>query len=183
MSDMSDNQAGGVASPISSLIGSRTLQRQTKDVLDHIEQVGEPVVILRYGRPAAALVPIDEEEAKKLLLASSVRERSGETPREHPTGTPFVVAEREIGGEDASSSGEERLADASDLLEAAAEHLSVGIGRIRELAETAGSGELAAADTPMLVIQERNTRKLAELLELHAETLDLITGEAEREAT
>src|SRR5438094_6314707 len=109
MSDMSDNPAGDVTSPISSLIGSRTLQRQTKDVLDHIEQVGEPVVILRYGRPAAALVPIDEEEAKALLLASSVRERRGETPGGHPTATPFAVSEREIGGEDAGSSDQERL--------------------------------------------------------------------------
>jgi antitoxin (DNA-binding transcriptional repressor) of toxin-antitoxin stability system len=53
------------------LIGSRTLHRNTKAVLDDIERTGEATVILRHNRPVAALVPIDQERAEALVLASS----------------------------------------------------------------------------------------------------------------
>ena len=52
------------------MIGSRALQRDTKDVMDRVEN-GESMVILRHGRPVAALVPIDREQAEVLALAGS----------------------------------------------------------------------------------------------------------------
>lgn len=85
---------------VGSLIGSRTLQRKTKAVLDYIQKSGEPIVILRNGHPAAALVPIDEEEAKTMLLAAVVRERRVATLASETIDAPlFAVSEREIGDE------------------------------------------------------------------------------------
>src|SRR5438094_988767 len=92
MPDTSDT-----SSPFSGLIGSRMLQRNTREVLDHVEQVGEPIVILRRGRTMAALVPIGEEEAKMLLRAGSLSERRKEGGAgEQPQAELFAVAEREI---------------------------------------------------------------------------------------
>lgn len=87
------------------LIGSRTLHRHTKDVLDRVER-GESVVILRYGRPAAALVPIDEEQAQALVFASSPELRSGSssTPdaEAEAAAEPFAIASAEVENDEQS---------------------------------------------------------------------------------
>jgi prevent-host-death family protein len=64
------------------LIGSRTLQRNTKTILDDLERDGEPAVIVRHGRPVAALVPIDQEQAEALVLATSPEFRRRREARE-----------------------------------------------------------------------------------------------------
>lgn len=81
------------------LIGSRTLQRETKRILDQVEDQGEPVVILRHGRPAAALVPIDQEQAEAIVLATSpelkarrAERRQGGASRQRP----FAVSEADL---------------------------------------------------------------------------------------
>jgi prevent-host-death family protein len=83
------------------LIGSRTLHRHTKDVLDRVER-GESVVILRYGRPAAALVPIDDERAQAIAFAGSpeLRRESAEAP--DAAAEPFAVAFADVETDDQS---------------------------------------------------------------------------------
>lgn len=100
-----------------SLIGSRTLHRKTKDILDQLQETGEPVVVMRYGRPAAALVPIDEQEATTLLLASSPelrkrREARAELPDSE--GIPFAIAEREIDDAPSAETREHTVAEVSE---------------------------------------------------------------------
>ena len=87
------------------LIGSRTLHRHTKDVLDRVER-GESVVILRYGRPTAALVPIDEEQAQALVFASSPELRSGSASmpdaEAEAAAEPFAIASAEVENDEQS---------------------------------------------------------------------------------
>jgi prevent-host-death family protein len=87
------------------LIGSRTLQRNTKEILDDIERDGEPVVILRHGQPVAALIPVDQEHAEALVLATSpefserprVRESSDEQVDDaSATAAPGLAEERQV---------------------------------------------------------------------------------------
>jgi antitoxin (DNA-binding transcriptional repressor) of toxin-antitoxin stability system len=68
------------------LIGSRVLQRDMRSILDAIEEHGETVVVLRHGRPVAALVPIDDEQAEALVLGSSREFRERRLAREVATG-------------------------------------------------------------------------------------------------
>lgn len=43
--------------------------------VDAIQSDGEPVIITRHGKPAAMLVPIDEEAIERKMLANSPRFR------------------------------------------------------------------------------------------------------------
>ena len=140
---MSDSES---KAEVGSLIGSRTLQRKTKEVLDYIHECGEPIVILRNGRPAAALVPIDEDEAKTMLLAAAVRERRVATPAGDNIDEPlFAVSEREavsgeaairMEGESAISMGVGKsLADIRDELEVAVEAVQATLADLNSVAE------------------------------------------------
>jgi len=127
MSDNLDGHAGSM-----SLIGSRTLHRNTKDILDHLQQTGEPVVVMRYGRPAAALVPIDEQEATTLLLASSPALRERRAARaEFPDSEsiPFAVAGREI---DDTPSAETDEAAAADVSEETQRLMQIAVQRLMD---------------------------------------------------
>ena len=79
------------------LIGSRTLQQNTSEMLDKAES-GEPVVILRHGKPTTALVPIDQKTAEMLVFTSSPEFTERFKAREgmERTTEPFAVSEREI---------------------------------------------------------------------------------------
>ncbi|MHB8533410.1 MAG: type II toxin-antitoxin system Phd/YefM family antitoxin [Solirubrobacteraceae bacterium] len=79
------------------IIGSRTLQRDTKEILDRVQD-GDSIVILRHGRPAAALVPIDEEQARAIVLAGSpavraLRSETGAVARAEPLAPQRASAE------------------------------------------------------------------------------------------
>lgn len=52
-------------------ITMRDLVRDSKRVFDALESNRMPVVVTRNGRPFAALMPIDQEQAEALLLASN----------------------------------------------------------------------------------------------------------------
>ena len=98
---MSDN--GVKRTMPTNLVGSRALQRDAKEVLDRVQHGGESIVIVRHGLPAAALVPIDQEHAEALVLASSPEMRRRRQLRESAperTTRPFAVAEREIGADE-----------------------------------------------------------------------------------
>ena len=52
-------------------MGIRALLRDSKAVFEKMEQDKAPVLIMRRGRPFAALVPVDPENAEALILSSS----------------------------------------------------------------------------------------------------------------
>jgi prevent-host-death family protein len=51
------------------IVGLRQLSRETRDVLEQLEQDGEPVVVTRHGKPIAALTAVSEEQAAAFALA------------------------------------------------------------------------------------------------------------------
>lgn len=53
------------------IIGMRDLLRDPKQVFRDVEERGEPMVVTRNGRPVAALVPVDSENAERLLLGAT----------------------------------------------------------------------------------------------------------------
>ena len=163
-------------------IGSRTLHRQTKEILDRVEQTGEPVVILRYGRPAAALVPIDEEHAKTLVLASAPELRERRATQAAASGTastPFAVAERELADEPAP-----RQAEVTAMAEETNRLLGIAARRLMLQARRGAVGarrdELNSDLARIDAIQQKTTRALADLVEgfrEQAETLTAALGE------
>lgn len=53
------------------IVNARDLARKTAHILDAVEQTGQPAVVIRNGRPVAALVPIDESELEDFVLAKA----------------------------------------------------------------------------------------------------------------
>lgn len=51
--------------------GIRDLARQASQVIDEVEKTGKPVLITRYGKPVAALVPVDETDLEDWVLANA----------------------------------------------------------------------------------------------------------------
>lgn len=54
-----------------STVSARDLGRHTADVLDEVERTRRPALVVRNGRPVAALVPIDEADLEDYVLASA----------------------------------------------------------------------------------------------------------------
>lgn len=52
-------------------VNARDLARKTADILDEVEKTGRPALVVRNGRPVAALVAIDEGELEDFVLASA----------------------------------------------------------------------------------------------------------------
>jgi prevent-host-death family protein len=52
-------------------VGMRELSRETRKVVEQLESDGEPILIVRHGKPVAALVAVDGERVDELLLASA----------------------------------------------------------------------------------------------------------------
>ncbi len=61
---MSDNDA-------MTTVNARDLARNTADVLDEVEKTGHPTLVIRNGRPVAALVAIDEAGLEDFVLGSA----------------------------------------------------------------------------------------------------------------
>ena len=51
-------------------------------LVERVERTGESITITRRGRPAAKLVPIDDESAIELTLALLLASREASTPGE-----------------------------------------------------------------------------------------------------
>lgn len=54
-----------------STVSARDLGRRTADVLDEVERTGRPALVIRNGRPVAALVPVDEADLEDFILATA----------------------------------------------------------------------------------------------------------------
>ncbi|HEV2975708.1 MAG TPA: type II toxin-antitoxin system Phd/YefM family antitoxin [Solirubrobacteraceae bacterium] len=168
-----------------SLIGSRTLHRKTKDVLDHVEHGGGPVVILRHGRPAAAIMPIDEELAKTLVLASSLMEEPRTSLGAPAERQPFAVAEREIGTEEATPDEDSVAAtseETSRLIAVTAQRLSQQLELLREGAIVTAGGTHVDLDTSLVLAHRRTAMALAEVVEGFREQTETLNALASGEA-
>lgn len=56
-----------------SVITSRELARRTKGVLDEVERTKSPAIVTRSGRPAVAVIPLDEGALEDFVLSTSIR--------------------------------------------------------------------------------------------------------------
>ena len=52
-------------------VNARDLGRQTADVLDEVERTRRPMLVLRNGKPVAALVALDEDALDDYILANA----------------------------------------------------------------------------------------------------------------
>jgi prevent-host-death family protein len=55
------------------VISSRDLARRTRDVLDEVEKTKTPAIVTRSGRPAVAVIPLDEGALEDYVLSTSIR--------------------------------------------------------------------------------------------------------------
>jgi prevent-host-death family protein len=139
------------------VVGSRALQRDTKEILDGIEEDGQPVVIARRGRPVAALIPIDQEEAERLVLAAAPQfvesRRRAEHAHQEGRTRPIEEIAQELGIE---GDGEiERLAP---------------IGEQRATSKLFGAGALPDPGSDAAEVVSQEAEELADWLAVEAET-------------
>lgn len=171
----------------SAVIGSRTLHRNTKEVLDRV-QAGDSLLILRHGRPAAALVPVDEARARTIALAGSplIRGLMAEPLTADIESTePFAVAAREveeepvprIGGETAPAEELSVLGEeTSRLLAKAAKRLAAH--RHETIASEVVSGKTSSVSASLLMSQQRSAnaalQDLLGVIRVQAEALEAL---------
>lgn len=54
-----------------SSIGIRAFARNVSDVIDGVDRTKEPVVLTKYGKPVAAVIPLSEDDLEDFVLAYS----------------------------------------------------------------------------------------------------------------
>jgi prevent-host-death family protein len=189
---MSDTHSDRARKKDLAVIGSRTLQREAKDVLDRIEKTGEPVVVLRHGTPVAALVPVDEERAKEIALATAVRLRrqTSESDDEDREPKPFAVAQGEDEAE-AEVAVEVQPVEGS-VVEVKGIHTAVdaAVEKIMARGDAGGTivGRQSHFGAPMRIdMQQRSTSStaagLAEQIRRQAEALAAMLAKLEAEGS
>jgi prevent-host-death family protein len=52
------------------IVGIRKLTREHKEIIEQLQRTKEPVLITNQGKPVAALVPVDETNAERFLVAA-----------------------------------------------------------------------------------------------------------------
>lgn len=50
-------------------VGLRELNIGTGEVVERVASTGEPLIVTRYGRPLAAIVPVDPTRGEEAILA------------------------------------------------------------------------------------------------------------------
>ena len=83
-------------------VGLRKLSRETREVIEQLEESREPVLIVRRGKPIAALIAVDGENLNQLLLE----------------GLPEFVEERRRADEELASNQTRPLGEVMAELEA-----------------------------------------------------------------
>jgi prevent-host-death family protein len=51
--------------------GIRDLQRRPSEIVDRVDKTGRPALVTRRGRPAAVLMPLDEDALEDFVLANA----------------------------------------------------------------------------------------------------------------
>jgi prevent-host-death family protein len=91
-------------------VSVRTLLRDASTVFENMERDGEPVLITRRGRPVAALVPVDPEQADALILSAAPEmiesRRQAENARAEGRSTPLAEARRRLDAMDAEQAAQ-----------------------------------------------------------------------------
>ena len=141
MSDKEDDVA---------VISVRALVRDAAAVFEGMEREREPVLITRRGRPVAALVPVDPEQAEAMILSSAPEliesGRKAENARAEGRTTPLEVALRDLDAEEATRTdagvAAETAPDYGYLAGAAGHRLPeltylLGVDRAREVSQIA----------------------------------------------
>ena len=92
------------------VISVRALLRDAAAVFEGMERDREPVLITRRGRPVAALVPVDSEQAEAMILSSAPEliesRRRAENARAEGRTTPLEVALRDLDAEEAEDTAQ-----------------------------------------------------------------------------
>jgi prevent-host-death family protein len=106
-------------------VSVRTLLRDASAVFESLEQDGEPILITRRGRPVAALVPVDPEQADAIILSAAPAmiesRRQAENARAEGRTTPLAEAMKRLDAIDA-----EQVAQTGDVATIDGEHRAVG---------------------------------------------------------
>jgi prevent-host-death family protein len=93
-------------------IGIRELARNTSRVIEDVERSKKPALVTRHGRPAVAVVPIDQDELEDWILANAPEFVQGmkEAERELLEGRTFSLDEvmAEIEGDGATKAKAKR---------------------------------------------------------------------------
>lgn len=51
--------------------GIRDLQRRSSEIVNRVNETGRPALVTRRGRPAAVLMPLDEDALEDFVLANA----------------------------------------------------------------------------------------------------------------
>ena len=123
-------------------VSVRKLLRDASAVFGGLERDGEPVLITRRGRPVAALIPVDPEDAEAMILSAAPEmiesRRQAENARVEGRTTPLAAVRRRLDAIDA-----EQAAQVDDVESAKAG----GVGR-RTTHAARGQTADAAPDSP-----------------------------------
>lgn len=129
-------------------IGIRDLLRDAKTVFERIEKDQEPVLITRRGRPFAALVPVDPENAEALILSSAPElvesRRRAENARAEGRTTSLEDALNALDDDDPAAEEDDGIVSARSMAHVDAIHEPLpalahvfGVERAEEVAKTA----------------------------------------------
>jgi prevent-host-death family protein len=81
--------------------GIRDLQRRPSEIVDRVDKTGRPVLVTRRGRPAAVLMPLDQDALEDFVLANapefvaSIDEAERDLRSERSRSAAEVIAEIE----------------------------------------------------------------------------------------
>jgi prevent-host-death family protein len=145
------------------LVGLRQLGRETREVLDRLQEDGEPVVITRHGRPIAALTAISEEQAAALAFAVAPEfvESRGRAAKAIAAeeGTPVSRLIAEFQPDEAELAGNEVALAGIDELVVPASLLALGVGLAsRSVPDSlAGEEEIHTLNTELVDLVVRDS--------------------------
>lgn len=52
-------------------VGIRDLQRRSSEIVSEVERSRRPTLVTRYGRPAAVILPVDDDALEDYILANA----------------------------------------------------------------------------------------------------------------
>lgn len=52
-----------------SVLGIRAFSRKVSSFVEHVESTGEPLILTRHGRPAAAVIPLNADSFEDFVIA------------------------------------------------------------------------------------------------------------------
>lgn len=88
------------------VLGIRAFSRKVSSFVEHVEATGEPIVLTRHGRPAAALIPLNADSFEDFVIAHvpeyGAAMRAADVELARGDTKPLTEVLDEIDGEEAS---------------------------------------------------------------------------------